>query len=267
MLVAVVEDDPIFAETLGQSLEDRGFRVDVIGTGAAALRRFERRDLDAAIVDMGLPDMDGVEVIARARDTGMWAPILVATARVALDDMVRALEVGADDYVIKPCSGVEVAARLGALGRRAAAPRWAQLACGKVVLGAEDRYAVVDGRSVNLSPRQHALLELLLRRSGQIVSRAGDPTGRFRVQVRPRNEHRRRSRWPPAAEARRRGHEDRNRARGRVSPHCRRRGERQSIAVRLACIRSLRAADRPSTVIRSMPRMGRRSSGHALLFP
>ena len=113
MLVAVVEDDPIFAETLGQSLEDRGFRVDVIVTGAAALRRFERHDLDAAIVDMGLPDMDGVEVIARARETGMWAPILVATARVALDDMVRALEVGADDYVIKPCTGVEVAARLG----------------------------------------------------------------------------------------------------------------------------------------------------------
>lgn len=171
MLVAVVEDDPIFAETLGQSLEDRGFRVDVIVTGAAALRRFERHDLDAAIVDMGLPDMDGVEVIARARETGMWAPILVATARVALDDMVRALEVGADDYVIKPCTGVEVAARLGALGRRAAAPRWAQLACGKVFLGAEDRHAMVDGRSVNLSPRQRALLELFLRRRGQIVSR------------------------------------------------------------------------------------------------
>ena len=64
MLVAVVGDDPIFAETLGGALEGRGFRVDVIGTGSAALRRFERHDLDAAIVDMGLPDIDGVELIA-----------------------------------------------------------------------------------------------------------------------------------------------------------------------------------------------------------
>lgn len=171
MLVAVVEDDPIFGETLGGALEARGFRVELIGTGSAALRRFERLDLDAAIVDMGLPDMDGVEVIARARAFGMWAPILVATGCAALDDLVRALDVGADDYVIKPCSATEIAARLGALSRRASAPRWAQLACGKIVLGADERHAMVDGRPVNLSPRQRALLELLLRRRGQIVPR------------------------------------------------------------------------------------------------
>ena len=219
MLVAVVEDDPIFAETLGESLEDRGFRVDVIGTGAAALRRFERHDLDAAIVDMGLPDMDGVEVIARAREIGMWAPILVATARVALDDMVRALEVGADDYVIKPCTGVEVAARLGALGRRAAAPRWAQLACGKVFLGAEDRHAMVDGRSVNLSPRQRALLELFCDAAARSC-RARDPAAAFGYKFDPGTNivdvhvgHLRQK-----LERGRR--EDRNRARGGVSPHC-----------------------------------------------
>ncbi len=171
MLVAIVEDDPLFAATLGEALEGRGLRVDVVRTGSAALRRFERHDLDAAIVDMGLPDMDGIEVIARARERGMWAPILVATARDSVDDLIRALEVGADDYVVKPCSGAEVVARLGALTRRAAAPRWAQLTCGEVVLPAEERHAIVDGRPVQLSPRERALLELLLRRSGQIVPR------------------------------------------------------------------------------------------------
>ncbi len=171
MWVAIVEDDPLFAATLRGALEGSSFRVDVIGTGSAALRRFERHDLDAAVIDMGLPDMDGIEVIAGARKLGMWAPILVATARVCLDDMIRALEVGADDYVVKPFTGAEVVARLGALARRAAAPRWAQLACGKVVLPGEEQHALVDGRPVKVSPRERALLELLLRRRGQIVPR------------------------------------------------------------------------------------------------
>ena len=171
MWVAIVEDDPLFAATLREAFERSDFRVEVIGTGAAALRRFERHDLDAVVVDMGLPDMDGVEVIAGARKLGMWAPILVATARVCLEDLIRALEVGADDYVVKPFTGAEVVARLGALTRRAAAPRWAQLAYGKVVLPAEQRHAIVDGRSVRLSPRERALLEILLRRRGQIVPR------------------------------------------------------------------------------------------------
>ena len=171
MLVAIVEDDPLFAATLEAALEGRGFRVDLLRSGSEALSRFRRHDLDAAVVDMGLPDMDGVEVIAGARKLGMWAPILVATARVCLDDLIHALDAGADDYVVKPCSGAEVVARLGALSRRAAAPRWAQLACGKVVLPAEERHAIVDGRPVKLSPRERALLEILLRRRGQIVPR------------------------------------------------------------------------------------------------
>jgi two-component system, OmpR family, response regulator len=171
MRIAMVEDDSLFAASLGATLEEWGFRVDVIETGAAALKRFERHDLDAAIVDIGLPDMDGIEVIAGARELGMWAPILVASARADLGHMVRALEAGADDYVIKPFTGAEINARLGALGRRAAAPRWAPLACGKIILSAEEREATVDGLPVKLSPREHALLEILLRRRGQIVSR------------------------------------------------------------------------------------------------
>ena len=185
MLVAVVDDDALVADTLKDWLEVSGFRVEVIGTGSAALRRFARHDLDAAIVDLGLPDMDGVEVIAGARELGMWAPILVATGRTDLDDRVRALEVGADDFVTKPFAVAEIVARLVALGRRAAAPRWAPLACGQLVLGAEGRDAVVDGRPVKLSPREHALLALLLRRRGQIVTRDEILAGAFGYDFNP----------------------------------------------------------------------------------
>jgi DNA-binding response OmpR family regulator len=171
MFVALVEDDPLVAATLATQLEAGGVRVEIIPTGAEALLRFERHDLDAAIVDLGLPDMDGAAVIEGARERGMWAPILVASARGDLHDRVRALELGADDYVIKPVAGAEILARLAALGRRAAAPRWAPLRCERIALDSEGRDALVDGRPVRLSPRERALLELLLRRRGQIVTR------------------------------------------------------------------------------------------------
>jgi DNA-binding response OmpR family regulator len=171
MLVVIVEDDSLVGATLKEQLEAKGFRVEIMKTGAAALKRFQRHDLDAAIVDMGLPDVDGTEVIAGARSLGMWAPILVLTARGDLDDRVRALDVGADDYVVKPFRGAEIVARLEALGRRAAAPRWAPLTCGKVVLGADATEATVAGRSVKLSPRERTLLHCLLRHRGQVATR------------------------------------------------------------------------------------------------
>ncbi|HVX94972.1 MAG TPA: response regulator transcription factor [Polyangia bacterium] len=171
MLVALVEDDPFVAETLQAQLEETGLRVEVIPTGAEALTRFERHDLDAAIIDLGLPDMDGADVIAQARARGMWAPILVASARLAVDERVRVLGAGADDYVVKPVAGAEITARLSALRRRATGPRWAPLACERISLSEEGRRAMVDGRPVKLSPSEHALLRILLRRRGHVVTR------------------------------------------------------------------------------------------------
>jgi DNA-binding response OmpR family regulator len=171
MLVALVGSDVVGGAALKQDLERQGFTVELVPTGAAALARFARRDLDAAVVDMGLSDMDGVQVIAAVRGAGMWAPILVTTVSGEVGERVRALEAGADDYAVKPLASAELVARLRALGRRAAAPRWAPLACGKIVLGAEGEGAMVDGRPVNLSPRERGLLEVLLRRRGQVVSR------------------------------------------------------------------------------------------------
>jgi DNA-binding response OmpR family regulator len=171
MLIVVVEDDLLLADTLATRLGQGGFTTEIVGDGATALRRFERRDLDAAVIDMGLPDMDGVAVIEGARRCGMWAPILVVTARAAVDDRVRALEAGADDYVVKPFDGAEVVARLRALTRRAQAPRWAPLRCGEIVVGTDLERATLGGRPLQLSPSEHALLQFLLRNRGQVVAR------------------------------------------------------------------------------------------------
>lgn len=169
MRIVVLEDDPLLAEALTAELARAGFTVEVVTTGAAALRRFERPDFEAAVIDMGLPDMDGGAVIAAARERGMWAPILVATARTDVAERVRALDMGADDYLVKPFAGAEVVARLRALTRRAAAPRWAPLRCGRIVL--ETDSATLDGQPLKLSPREGSLLEFLLRQRGQVVTR------------------------------------------------------------------------------------------------
>jgi DNA-binding response OmpR family regulator len=123
VLIVVVEDDWLLQDCLKSVLIARGFSVEVVATGAAALRRFARNNLDAAIVDMGLPDMAGVELIAAAREAGMWAPILVVTGRDEIEDRARALDAGADDYIVKPFAIEEIVARLDALGRLAAPRR------------------------------------------------------------------------------------------------------------------------------------------------
>src|SRR5262245_18629179 len=169
--LVLVEDDALAAAALSEQLHRHGFSIEVAGTCAAALERFRRPDFGAAIVDLGLPDGDSLGLIAAARKEGLWAPILVATARAPIEERVRALEAGADDYLVKPFATAEAAARLHALIRRAAAPRWAPLHCGDVVLTADGRGLTVRGRLVALSPREHALATLLLRRRGQVIER------------------------------------------------------------------------------------------------
>ena len=172
MRVALVEDNDLVAQTLRMQLERTGYCVEVFQTGADALARFAGHDFDAAIIDLGLPDMDGAQVIAEARARGMWAPILVASGRLDVAERIRLLTVGADDYVGKPVLGAEIAARLAALSRRASGPRWAPLTFERLALESDGRGATVDGRPVRLSPTEHALLRVLLRRRGQVVPRA-----------------------------------------------------------------------------------------------
>jgi two-component system copper resistance phosphate regulon response regulator CusR len=170
--VLLVEDTARLAQSIARGLREEGFSVEVEASGHASLLRAGRHDLDALILDLGLPDQDGVEVLLALRAAGQQMPVLVLTARDAVASRVQALEAGADDYLIKPFAFEELLARLKALLRRSSAPRWAPLACGDVRLDPSMTGAYVGERAVPLSPRERSLLELLLRRQGDTVTRA-----------------------------------------------------------------------------------------------
>ena len=140
-------------------------------TAAAALACSRTTSFDAILLDLGLPDMDGMDLLTRLRGERMHVPVLVLTARDAVESRVAALDAGADDYVIKPFAFTELLARVRALVRRAGGPRWAAVDAGDVAL--DDEYGVRHGDlRVVLTPREHALLAYLLRRGGELVPRA-----------------------------------------------------------------------------------------------
>jgi DNA-binding response OmpR family regulator len=185
MLVAIVDSDRAEAAKLGLELRHSGIVGEIALNGGEALQRFARRDLDAAIVDAHLSDRAGVGLIETLRESGIWAPILIVASPSEPDELVDALEAGADDYMVKPLAIPELVARLHALTRRAAAPRWAPLACGQVILEADARQVRVHGQPVRLSPRELALLEMLMRRRGQLVAREDILAEAFGYQFNP----------------------------------------------------------------------------------
>jgi len=169
--IVLVEDNHQLAGTIRDGLAEDGYTVDVIDTAAKAIARGLRRDLDLMILDLGLPDRDGLDVLKELRGGRINVPVLVLTARDAVDSRVAALDAGADDYLVKPFAFAELVARIGALTRRAGGPRWAPSNDVPLVMR-DDLVVEAQGKSVSLSPREYALLGCLVRRRGEVVTRA-----------------------------------------------------------------------------------------------
>jgi len=172
MRLLVVEDDARLADQLRRGLKADGYAVDCCGTAEEARWLATENDYDAVILDIGLPDGDGFAVCADLRAAGRWAPILMLTARDGVPDRVRGLDVGADDYVLKPFSFSELSARIRALVRRGATERPTIIRVGNLELDRARRSVHLDGRPVMLSLREFAILELLMRRADEVLTRA-----------------------------------------------------------------------------------------------
>ncbi|HEU4450612.1 MAG TPA: response regulator transcription factor [Gaiellaceae bacterium] len=171
MRVLIVEDELKMAGLLRRGLGEEGLAADVARTGDDALWMAGAVDYDAIVLDVMLPGTDGLEVCARLREHGVWSPVLMLTARDAVEDRIAGLDAGADDYLTKPFSFAELLARLRALARRPPRERPAVLEVGDLRLDPAARRVSRGGSEIHLSAKEFALLETFMRRPGEVVSR------------------------------------------------------------------------------------------------
>jgi two-component system, OmpR family, response regulator len=170
MHVLLVEDDAVLADGLTRVLQGHGMLVDVVGNGTQADALLQHAEVAVAVLDIGLPGIDGFEVVRRLRARGSAIPVLLLTARDAIEDRVRGLELGADDYLVKPFATAELVARIKALARRSA-PKPAVLALGDLTLDTDAKRARIGERVIDLSVREWAVLEYLLQHGARVVSK------------------------------------------------------------------------------------------------
>jgi len=171
MRLLLVEDDAELADGLKAALAQSGYATDVARTGRDALAACETTDYQLVILDLGLPDVDGIQVLGRMRRAGFTGPVVILTARDDLNDRVRGLDAGGDDYLAKPVAVAELEARIRALLRRGD-PMSAQIVVGGVVFEPASRTVTINGQPLDLTARELAVFELLLRRHGRIVSKS-----------------------------------------------------------------------------------------------
>jgi two-component system OmpR family response regulator len=169
--ILIVEDDAALASGIARILEGEGHAVDVMANGEHAVMGTRQERFDMVILDVGLPGIDGFEVLRRLRSAGERVPVLVLTARDALDDRVRGLDLGADDYMAKPFAMPELAARVRALVRRSQAQTGPRIMHGPLMLDTVARRAQLNGVALDLAAREWAVLEVLLARVEKIVSK------------------------------------------------------------------------------------------------
>ena len=162
MRFLIVEDDALLADGLARSLRAGGHTADCVASAEHAALALKNEAFDVVLLDLGLPGMDGLELLARLRRGKNTVPVIVISAREALGDRVRGLDLGADDYLVKPFERAELEARVRALIRRRSTPVAPQLAFGRLALDLVAREARVDGERVELTPREWAIMELFL---------------------------------------------------------------------------------------------------------
>jgi two-component system response regulator TctD len=171
MRILIVEDDASLGAGLARILEAEGFAVDVMKSGEHAAMATRQESFDLVILDVGLPGIDGFEVLRRLRAEKCVMPILILTARDALDDRVRGLDLGADDYMAKPFEVHELEARMRALLRRVNQQKNPILTCGSLCYNSNSREFSLGGAPLALTPREHSVLEMLMMKSGKTVSK------------------------------------------------------------------------------------------------
>lgn len=172
MHILIVEDDPMLGEGLQAGLRQAGFQPEWVKDGEAAWQTLRHESFSAVVLDLGLPKMDGLEVLKRVRANEQKMPVLVLTARDTAQDVIAGLDTGADDYMVKPCDLGELAARLRALIRRAAGAAAPIMQIGPLSLDPASREVRYENQVVELSPREFDLLHELMLNAGKVLTRA-----------------------------------------------------------------------------------------------
>lgn len=171
MRILIAEDDPVLADGLSRSLRANGYAVDMVTTGDAADAALTAQGFDLLILDIGLPRLNGLDVLKRLRARGADVPVLILTAADSVEQRVKGLDLGADDYMAKPLALSELGARVRALTRRAAGGCQNVLRHGPLSLDLTGRVAALNDTPLELSARELGLLEILMQRAGRLISK------------------------------------------------------------------------------------------------
>jgi two-component system, OmpR family, response regulator len=171
MHILLVEDDPHLADTTARALRSQGWEVDVTARGEQVAHSVKQDPYDLVILDIGLPGIDGFETLRRVRAQGSATPVLMLTARDAVEDRVRGLDAGADDYLVKPFALTELVARVRVLVRRSQARLAEQLTLGQLKMDLDAKRAFIGGVALDLSAREWSVLEFLLARADKVVAK------------------------------------------------------------------------------------------------
>lgn len=172
MRILLVEDDPLLGDGIKKSLGHLGFTVDWMRDGVQGENALTSEEYAAVVLDLGLPRKDGLALLQSVRNKGLRTPVLILTARDSKLDKLKGFGVGADDYIVKPLDMEELAARLRALIRRSAGRASARIRIGQVEIDPDERLVWSDGKLVELSAKEFAVLELLVQNAGRVLTRA-----------------------------------------------------------------------------------------------